>query len=210
VPDDGDRALVHDLNNLLQVVVVEVQRDAAEGGTLGSTLAPLAAEAALITRQLLHGGTREHGTGVSSVGEIIRTLEPALRAILATSAARLHLELLDLGDEIHASPSELRSVVRNLVENARQAGARSVRLATHLAEGRLILDVVDDGSGMSDAIAERAFSPQFTTRPHGSGLGLAWVRDVVSRAGGSVALKSAPGTGTHLRLAFLPVRPPDI
>jgi len=74
------------------------------------------------------------------------------------------------------------------------------------AEGRpaVLVEVTDEGPGMSPELAERVFKPFFTTKPQGSGLGLAIVRKIVDAHDGSIDLRTAPGRGTTIRVT-LPV-----
>ncbi|NVL73348.1 ATP-binding protein, partial [Escherichia coli] len=73
----------------------------------------------------------------------------------------------------------LRQAIMNLVTNAIQAPERKgpVRITAGMADdSRVRLTVIDDGAGISEEIAERIFRPFFTTRPTGTGLGLAVVQ----------------------------------
>jgi signal transduction histidine kinase len=95
-----------------------------------------------------------------------------------------------------ARRDEVREVLVNLLENAREAGARQieVRVAGNM------FTVEDDGAGMSPDTASRIFEPRFSTNTSGSGLGLAIVRRLVESWGGSVSVESEPGRGTVVRV----------
>ena len=82
----------------------------------------------------------------------------------------------------------LRRALVNLVENARQAGAREVRLAWMEDGGMARLTVADDGPGVPAALGERIFDPYVTTKPHGTGLGLAIVKKTILEHGGTIRL----------------------
>jgi signal transduction histidine kinase len=73
---------------------------------------------------------------------------------------------------------------------------------------RLVLELRDSGHGMGDAVRARLFEPFFTTKPagQGTGLGLSVVRDLVIAANGSIAVDSAPGQGTTVRIELPLVR----
>jgi two-component system cell cycle sensor histidine kinase/response regulator CckA len=125
---------------------------------------------------------------------------------------------------VWADSSQMDQVLVNLVLNARDAmpagghltietsfldmdeeRLRAERLT--LQPGRYVLLVVTDtGIGMDDATKARAFEPFFTTKPKGkgTGLGLATVYGIVDQSGGGIALDTAPGRGTAVRI-FLPV-----
>ncbi len=107
---------------------------------------------------------------------------------------------------------KMRRVVINLVENALQAViARQERLkkeddpyqpqmkvSTSITDNGVCVEVEDNGSGMDDETARRAFEPLFTTRARGTGLGLAIVKKIVDEHGGRVELSSEPDRGTKV------------
>ncbi len=93
---------------------------------------------------------------------------------------------------------ELKEVLVNLLENARNAGAS--RVAVRVTPGRL--EVSDDGSGIPAALLPQVFEPHFSTTSSGSGLGLAIVKRLVEGWGGSVELASEVGRGTVVTVRF--------
>ncbi|HET8634447.1 MAG TPA: ATP-binding protein [Gemmatimonadales bacterium] len=95
-----------------------------------------------------------------------------------------------------ARRDEVREVLVNLLENAREAGARQIEV--RVAGNAFAVE--DDGTGMSADTASRIFEPRFSTNTSGSGLGLAIVRRLVESWGGSVAVESEPGRGTVVRV----------
>jgi CheY-like chemotaxis protein len=77
---------------------------------------------------------------------------------------------------------------------------------TELRPGQYVLiRIGDTGSGMSDAVIDRAFEPFFTTKPagKGTGLGLSVVYGIIHGHGGFLEINSAPGAGTEMRI-YLP------
>lgn len=66
-----------------------------------------------------------------------------------------------------------------------------------------VIEVIDDGTGMTQAVADRAFDPFFTTRsPEHVGLGLTTVRSMVANLGGTTHIRSAPGAGAVVTMKF--------
>jgi signal transduction histidine kinase len=112
-------------------------------------------------------------------------------------------------EKIWADPNLLRQVIENLVDNAVQAmssgGALTVTLVNAESDGArgVELQIQDTGEGMDTGVRSRALDPFFTTRPSGTGLGLAIVSRIVDAHGGSILIKSQPGTGTVMHV-FLP------
>jgi two-component system, NtrC family, nitrogen regulation sensor histidine kinase NtrY len=97
-----------------------------------------------------------------------------------------------------ARPDEVKEVVVNLLENARNAGARVVEVT--VAPNRIT--VADDGSGIPAELLPRIFEPRFSTTTSGSGLGLAIVRRLVEGWGGRVEVESEVGRGTTVVVAL--------
>ena len=102
---------------------------------------------------------------------------------------------------------QLVQVFLNLVLNAIDATDRDGRIelgARPCPEG-VEVTVRDDGSGIAPEDAARVFQPYFTTKPHGTGLGLFVTRKLVQEHGGTVTFESKLGEGTVFRV-YLPVR----
>lgn len=98
----------------------------------------------------------------------------------------------------------IRQVLANLIQNAQQAmpDGGLLELQTHARDGRVVLDIIDTGCGMSDAAREKMFQVFFSTKPTGSGLGLPTVRKIVEAHHGTITCESALGRGTKFTLSF--------
>lgn len=103
-----------------------------------------------------------------------------------------------------ADAAQIRQALVNLIANGLDAaGERGhVGVVASAEDSRVVLTVTDDGPGLSPEEKARLFAPGFTTKAHGSGLGLTIVERIVSEHQGSIEVDSAPGRGTafHLRL----------
>jgi two-component system sensor histidine kinase HydH len=69
-------------------------------------------------------------------------------------------------------------------------------------EDRAVVEVIDNGSGIAPENREKIFLPFFTTKPSGTGLGMAIVKKIVDLHGGDVGVESAPGSGTRVRISL--------
>jgi signal transduction histidine kinase len=99
---------------------------------------------------------------------------------------------------VRARKDELREVLINLIENARDAGATTVSVV--VARGRIT--ATDNGRGIPSTDLPRIFEPKFSTTTSGSGLGLAICRRLVESWGGTIAVESTVGQGTTVTLHF--------
>jgi nitrogen fixation/metabolism regulation signal transduction histidine kinase len=98
-----------------------------------------------------------------------------------------------------ARTDEVKEVMVNLLENARNAGARRVVVVVKPREFR----VSDDGTGITPELLPRIFEPRFSTTTSGSGLGLAIVKRLVESWGGRIEVESEAGRGTTIAV-YLP------
>jgi signal transduction histidine kinase len=94
----------------------------------------------------------------------------------------------------------LRRVVRNLLENARRYGAGEVVLKLATEQGLAVIQVCDRGPGVPPAQQDRIFEPFYrlpgaSERDGGVGLGLALVKSIALRHGGSVSCRNQDGGG---------------
>jgi len=107
-----------------------------------------------------------------------------------------------------ATPGHLEQVVDNLLANAIDAVAEhgQITLRVEQVAGRVQLAVVDDGPGMTAEQQAGVFHRFVSGRPGGAGLGLAIVHRLVTADGGEVAIDSAPGAGTTVRVDLPPAR----
>lgn len=95
--------------------------------------------------------------------------------------------------------NQMRQALINVVRNAAESGATSIRVEVTDRAGMLDIAVCDDGRGLDAESAARAFDPFFTTKAKGSGIGLAITRQILEDHGGTVALEPSD-SGTRLVL----------
>ena len=94
-------------------------------------------------------------------------------------------------------PGQLRRVLLNLARNAVTAARGGhVEISARAELGRVRIEVRDDGPGVPAELREKIFAPFFTTREKGTGLGLAFVREIVRDHGSDVMVRDAPGGGS--------------
>lgn len=110
--------------------------------------------------------------------------------------------------QLDADRVQLMQVVMNLVLNAIEAlkevhdRPRTLTLRSGLHDGALRISVADNGPGVPAALAERIFEPWFSTKPGGTGMGLAICRTIVDAHGGRLWREAAGPQGTVFHLSF--------
>ncbi|MDM2897367.1 ATP-binding protein [Citrobacter sp. Cpo030] len=218
--------LAHDFNNLLAVIIGSldlVNPESPDAPRVNRAL-KAAERGALLTQRLLafsrkqslHPHAVELKTLLENLGELMRHSLPTTLTLEIEAQSPAWPAWIDV--------SQLENAIINLVMNARdamdgQAGTIKIRTWNQRvtrSDGRkqdmVMLEVADQGSGMSQEVKAQVFEPFFTTKQtgSGSGLGLSMVYGFVRQSGGRVEIESAPGQGTTVRLqlprAVVPVQ----
>ncbi len=132
----------------------------------------------------------------------VRPLLEEVRDLTATAGVTVTVDA-PATLEVRADAGQLRRALLNLARNAasvmegREGG---VVLAAARDGARVHLEVRDRGPGVPVELREKIFTPFFTTREKGTGLGLAFVREIVRDHGGDVGVQDAPGGGAVFRI----------
>ena len=202
-------SVAHDFNNALLVIFASVDQIsnmplAPEIEEAVDAIRAAATQAASTTRQLrAFGPASPTSASLLMLGPAVRRLATLLGRVLPSSIVLS----LAVDDEVAiiADESQIQRMLTNLVLNARDAmreggrvSLRVQRVTTEPVPSALI-EVEDNGAGMSDEVMRHLLEPFFTTKGSvGTGLGLVSVRALVEAAGGRVDATSQLGVGTTL------------
>jgi len=217
--------IAHDFNNMLAIVIGNLdvaKRRLAQGRSdlgrqIDSAMEGAQRAAALTQRLLVFARRQPLEPAVVDLNRLLGDLSELLRRTLGE---RVRIEAATAPElwPVCVDEAQMESAVINLAINARDAmpGGGTLSIATAnvevpveeegLAAGDYVLvTVADSGAGMAPDVAARAVEPFFTTKEvgRGTGLGLSQVYGFVRQSGGHVAIDSAVGAGTTVRL-YLP------
>jgi two-component system NtrC family sensor kinase len=107
---------------------------------------------------------------------------------------------------IRGDSAQLRRALLNLTRNAREAmegrDRRLLLITTRAQPDRVLLSIEDSGCGMDPAQAARIFEPFFSTKHHGTGLGLPLTLQIVEEHGGTLECRSTPDRGTSFLISL--------
>lgn len=145
------------------------------------------------------GEPRGEGTGVTTLAAFLEQIVSGWNApagVAATWQGRLGCDPRIVGDRA------LAQTITNLLDNAAEAGARSIAVDAACPDGTLVLSVRDDGPGFAPAILADIGKPYRSTKDRrGAGLGLFLATNVLRTLGGTVAAANRPTGGAEVRLA---------
>ncbi len=193
------------------------------GGFANALLrAPALSDAAREKARIIYEESRRLDEILTNILNFARPTAQELSEFDPGAVARQTVELMTIGSEergikvvleiephlpkASGNAENLKQCLINLVKNALEAmaegGALTLRASRDNSQVRITVE--DTGAGIPVEIQDKIFSPFFTTKSRGSGLGLAMTRKVISDMGGKLSLESAEGQGTRITL-FVPV-----
>ncbi|GAB3418411.1 ATP-binding protein [Massilia agilis] len=192
---------------------------------LNNSLAPLASLAHSGAELVRRGQPERLPQILETIGERTRHLEsfilgyarfaklptPRLEAcewseFVARLASQVRFSLVGAlpADPAQFDPAQLEQALLNLLKNAHESGSRpeQVELQVRRAQDVVRIDVMDRGSGMSDAVLTNALVPFYSTKRSGTGLGLALAREIAEAHGGRITLANREGGGLAVTLVL--------
>ena len=223
--------VVHDFSNLLTAIGGSTELALREAGSDAQRsdleeVLKASQRGATLTRQLMSFSRRERiEPQVIDLNAVIIGAGSLLQRLIGTEVD-MSFDLASDLLPIKGHAGQIEQVLVNLAVNARDAmpeggtlkfetanisnngtGGRQRSDARALMADCVRLTIADDGVGMDGETKDRLFEPFFTTKEpgKGTGLGLATVSSIVSRAGGRIGVESAPGRGTTFTIDFPPI-----
>jgi signal transduction histidine kinase len=139
--------------------------------------------------------------------EILDHVMQVCRADNAYKDIKLTCNVSPAGLELHIDRKQIEQTIINLIRNAQQALADQddgvITLQARFDQrGRTVIEVTDNGPGIEEKNLSKIFVPYFTTKPEGSGIGLALARHVVISHGGNIKAVNPENGGAKFTITF--------
>ena len=137
----------------------------------------------------------------TDLAALVGAAAEAMRPIASNRTVSLEVDVAGAGQAL-VDPDQLRTALDNLARNAidaTPAGGR-VRIAARSNAKEHAIDVSDTGAGIAPEDLPRIFDLYFTTKPEGTGIGLAVTQQIISAHGGTIEVDSSAGAGTRMTI----------
>jgi signal transduction histidine kinase len=213
------RGVAHDINNALGEViplVQQIQADVQSGTVVPDVLAEdlhrvelsLQVTRGIFGRMLRFARGSSRNPGASDLHGAFAAVRDVLQESLTRLDIDVRAELPDQLIAVQCSQSDLERLLFNLMTNGRDAlpNGGTLTVAVQTNGSCVEIAVSDNGVGMTPETLAEIESPFFTTKEHGTGLGLSTCRSIAAEAGGTLTIESRVGQGTRVTARLSVVR----
>ena len=114
----------------------------------------------------------------------------------------LHLDLCEENPLVNMDTALFEQVIINIIKNATESIDTNGRIIIRTSASPLMLEIGDTGQGISKETETKLFTPFFSTKPNGQGIGLIFIREVLMKHGCTFSLRTYPDGITRFRICF--------
>ncbi len=202
--------IAHEINNFLSILQGHV--DLAEMNNTDETVAQhlqfirqQIENIARFSRSILNFSRQNPREFVEvTLNQVVKETLRFIQARMRKNKVTIELQLEQQPAVIRGNPSQLQQLLINLLLNSKKAiqSEGKIIIATRSSGNKAILEISDNGVGMSQEVAAKIFNPFFTTRKEGNGLGLNICEKIVKNHGGIINFTTQEQKGTTFTISF--------
>jgi signal transduction histidine kinase len=203
-------AVAHGIRNPLSGIraAAQIAREQAEGTAVAETLTGVLDESDRLEQRVrsLLDFSRPFDIEFEWVDlpELLGAVRTTISGQAGRQGVKISLAIDSDATKLESDPIYLEEVLLELSSNSIRAMPQGgvLNLTAAVENGHTVIRVTDTGRGITAAVQGRVFELFFTTRGDGTGMGLATVKKIMSRLGGTIQLESSGSKGTTFRLDF--------
>lgn len=196
------RMMSHEVNNTLAGLLPVLELAAAEPDLEDAAVASAARCTALgefVARLAQVMKIGEPQKAQIRLDEFVLRMEAFLGGLVSAQGASLSIETEALDATVSADPVQLEQVMVNIVKNAAESAGQGGHVTVRADASHI--EVIDDGPGISADVADKLFTPFFTSKPGGHGIGLTTAAEILRAHNAAFSLTTV-GSLTTFRISF--------
>lgn len=147
---------------------------------------------------------------LTNINDVIMEALNLFEQDLEDKGIEVKIELVDNPPLLSVDKEQIKMALANLIKNsieAMQEKLKILKIASHISDGRMEIQVSDTGKGIPKDKIKNIFDPFFTSKVYGPGLGLTFTLKIIQEHRGAISVESEPGKGTTLTIT-LPLKRP--
>ncbi|MDE6023674.1 MAG: PAS domain-containing protein, partial [Muribaculaceae bacterium] len=202
------RMMAHEVNNSLAGIISVMETSAEEVSDPDLSEAIVACKnrcvdmGAFITKFASAVKIPEPSRVNTDLTTLLKSSQPLFDSICTTAGAKLTMNLPEEATSVFIDPVLIEQAITNIVKNAAESAGEGGEVTIDLGAPGTILTITDNGAGISQDAAEMLFTPFFTTKKSGHGLGLLLVSEVLNAHQCRFSLETCADGLTRFRIRF--------
>lgn len=125
-----------------------------------------------------------------------------METICRNRRIELHLDLCSENPQVSMDATLFEQVLVNIIKNSAESIGEEGEIRIRTSSSPVLLEIADTGAGISKEVENKLFTPFFSTKPNGQGIGLIFIREVLMKHGCSFSLRTYPDGITRFRILF--------
>ncbi|MBU49248.1 MAG: hypothetical protein CL920_11175 [Deltaproteobacteria bacterium] len=143
----------------------------------------------------------------NNINRVLTDLFEFLRPEFESRRVTWKLDLFEQLPEVNVDQNQISQALLNLIRNGMEAASQHgeeghMKVLTHIEQENVLIEIQDNGVGITPEDLEQIFDPFFSTKEEGTGLGLPLTQQIINAHGGQITCRSQPGEGTTFTLTF--------
>lgn len=137
---------------------------------------------------------------IMDINMLIDEVTEKVMSLMDNNKIKFNIETSDDELFINGDYNRLCQVLINILKNSIEADAKNITLSLIEEDNKLLIDINDDGIGISKEIMENIYEPFYTTKRCGTGLGVSLSKEIINAHNGTIEYKSIEGSGTEVKI----------
>ena len=137
---------------------------------------------------------------IMDINMLIDEVTEKVMSLMDSNKIKFNIETSDDELFINGDYNRLCQVLINILKNSIEADAKNITLSLIEEDNKLLIDINDDGIGISKEIMENIYEPFYTTKRCGTGLGVSLSKEIINAHNGTIEYKSIEGSGTEVKI----------
>lgn len=138
----------------------------------------------------------------TKLNNVVISCKTFMERVSASSDINIKLELCDEDPIVDIDISLFEQVLVNIIKNANESIGQSGDIIIKTTNNPVMLEIADNGYGISKEVEEKLFTPFFSTKPNGQGIGLIFIRDVLKKHNCTFSLHTYSDGYTRFKIYF--------
>ena len=137
---------------------------------------------------------------IMDINMLIDEVSDKVKCFMDSNSINFQINTIDDEVFINGDYNRLCQVLINILKNSIEAESKNITLTLSESDNKLLININDDGIGISKEIMDKIYEPFYTTKRSGTGLGVSLSKEIINAHNGNIEYSSVEGNGTEVKI----------